>query len=248
MLNLLSYPRSIIMLIVFPIWTVFWAGLLVIVNILFGYIVNTRPLEDQIVYIWAKNACWMFGVHVKVIGEKNIPAGGFLYVFNHTSWYDIFSMSGWLGSFRFGAKIELFSIPVFGYAMKRAGILPIARDRREEVFKVYKAAEERIQAGERFALSPEGTRQQTEVLGPFKSGPFIFAINAKAPLVPVIVKNAAYVLPKGHWIPNWGTWSRTITLEVLPPIATMGLSLEERPVLQQKLKAVMEPHFPVDNF
>lgn len=238
-LKLLSYPRSIIAVLLFPVLTVGCAMAMIVVNLLF----NKRRIEDHIVVFWTRTTCWMFGVNVVTHGVENRPRGGYLYVFNHTSFFDIFAMNGWLGSFRFGAKIELFSIPIFGFAMRRAGILPIARERREEVFKVYEAAEARIKAGERFALAPEGTRQETETLGRFKSGPFVFAINAKAPIVPVIVKGAAAILPKGHIVPNWGVWSRTIHLTVLPPIDPTPFTMKDRPALQEKVRALMLPYF-----
>jgi 1-acyl-sn-glycerol-3-phosphate acyltransferase len=239
MLDLLSYPRSYLMILLFPFWTTGASVAAIIANILF----NNRKIEDQIVYIWCKGVCKMFGVKVEVRGAENIPPGGFVYIFNHTSFFDIFAMSGYLGSFRFGAKIELFKIPFFGPAMRRAGILPIARSRRDEVFKVYREAEARIKAGERFALAPEGTRQKEEILAPFKSGPFVFAINAHAPLVPVVVKGAAAAWPKYAWVPNLGKWSRTITLTVLPPISSEGYSIDDRPLLQEKAFKFMEPYF-----
>lgn len=238
-LKLLSYPRSLIGVILFPIHTILCSVSILAVNLLF----NNRKLEDHIVEIWTRNACRMFGVKVDVKGLENIPKGGCLFVFNHTSFFDIFAMNGWLGSFRFGAKIELFKIPVFGAAMRRAGILPIARSRREEVFKVYQEAEQRIAAGERFALAPEGTRQKEEILGSFKSGPFIFAINAKAPIVPIIVKGAAAILPKNHFIPNWGVWQSTIHLEVLKPVDPTEFTIEQRPELQEKVRQMMLPYF-----
>ncbi|WP_413574616.1 lysophospholipid acyltransferase family protein [Bdellovibrio sp. HCB290] len=239
-LKLLSYPRTLLASILLPIHTVFCSALMVLVT----FIYPNRWLEDQIVYFWTRGCCWMFGVKVVVKGFHKEAKGGYLFVFNHTSFFDIFAMSGYLGSFRFGAKIELFKIPVFGWGMKRAGILPIARHRREEVFKVYKEAEKRIANGERFALAPEGTRQHTETLGPFKSGPFILAINAKAPIVPVIVKGAAEIMPKGSFLPNWGVWTRTITLEVLPPVDTSGYTIEQRPQLQEYVRKLMLPYFP----
>lgn len=243
-LKLLSYPRSLLAVIYLIISTFLVSTSIVIANILF----NNRKIEDQIVYMWTRPLCWVFGVKVVVKGLENRPKGGYIYVFNHTSFFDIFAMSGWLGSFRFGAKIELFKIPIFGMAMRRAGILPIARHRREEVFKVYKAAEERVARGERFALAPEGTRQKTEQLGPFKSGPFVLAINAKAPIVPVVIKGAAAIMPKGHWIPNWGVWSRTITLEVLPAVDVTEYTIENRPQLQERVRNMMLPFFQGDNF
>lgn len=238
-LKLLSYPRSLLGLLIFPIHTAFCSIAIIIVNLT----MKNRPLEDRIVEFWTQNACRIFGVRVEVHGLENRPAGGFLYVFNHTSFFDIFAMNGYLGSFRFGAKIELFNIPVFGPAMRRAGILPIARDRKDEVFKVYKISEARIKAGERFALAPEGTRQNEEKLGRFKTGPFIFAINAQAPIVPVVVKGAAAILPKGHIIPNWGVWSRTITLYILPAVDVREYTIERRPELQDRVRAMMAPYF-----
>ncbi|MGZ3772174.1 MAG: lysophospholipid acyltransferase family protein [Pseudobdellovibrionaceae bacterium] len=240
-LKLLSYPRSIVAVFIFVIHTMLCALAYIIVDITLG----SRAIEDRLVTFWTRNACRMYGVNVVVKGVENIPSGGCLYVFNHTSFFDIFAMfsSGALGSFRFGAKIELFSIPIFGAAMKRSGNLPIARSHREEVFKVYKAAEARIKAGERFALAPEGTRQEVERLGSFKAGPFIFAINAKAPIVPVVVKGASSILPKGHIVPNWGVWSRTITLEILPAIQTENYTIEQRPALQEQVHKIMEPYF-----
>lgn len=238
--QLLSYPRSLLGLLLFPILTAASSIALIIVNLT----LNNRPLEDRIVIFWTANTCRLFGVKVEVIEHAKRPEGGFLYVFNHTSFFDIFAMNGYLGSLRFGAKIELFKIPIFGPAMRRAGILPIARDRREEVFKVYRDAEIRLQAGERFALAPEGTRQPVEALGRFKSGPFIFAINAHTPIVPVIVKGAAAILPKGHFIPNWGVWSRTITLHILPAVDTSPFKIEDRPQLQEKVRGMMQKYFP----
>lgn len=239
-LKILSYPRSILATILLPIHTVFCSLLMIVATL----VLNNRRIEDEIVYYWTRVICWMFGVKVKVVGIENRPRGGFIYVFNHSSFFDIFAMAAYLGSFRFGAKIELFKIPVFGWAMRRAGILPIAREKREEVFKVYREAEARIKAGERFALAPEGTRQPNEkVLGSFKSGPFIFAINAHAPLVPVIVKGASEVMPKGHFIPNWGRWDSTITLHVLPAVDTAPYTIEKRPQLQEEVRKMMAVYF-----
>lgn len=240
-LKALSYPRSLLMILIFPFWTVLCSALVIGISLT----VNKRSWEDKIVYAWTRFTCWMFGVSVVVKGFENRPPGGFLYVFNHTSFFDIFAMNGYLDSFRFGAKIELFKIPIFGEGMRRGGILPIVRHRRDEVFKVYAAAEARIAAGEKFALSPEGTRQPNEnILAPFKAGPFVFSINAKAPMVPVIIKGASKAWPKNSLIPMLGVWKQTITLEILPPIYPDGLTVAERPILQERLRQVMLPYFP----
>ncbi len=198
---------------------------------------------NTLIQKWAHSCCWIFGVKLKLVGKEKIPTCGILYVFNHTSYFDIFAMSALLRGVRYGAKIELFKVPILGMGMRLAGVLPIARKKREEVFKVYKEAEGRLAAGERFALAPEGTRQEKEALAPFKSGPFVFAINAKAPIVPVVIKGALAVMPRQSFLPNIGVWSRTITVEVLDSVATDKYTLDERPLLQEEVFTAMNKHF-----
>lgn len=238
-MKLLAGLRSVLMVVLYPFFLVLISAVAITVNLLF----NKRSWDDAVALAWGKISCWMFGVKIIVRGQENIPAGGCIYLFNHTSFFDIFAMQGALHGFRFGAKIELFKIPVFGMAMRRMGALPIARERRDEVFRVYQAAQERIERGEKFALAPEGTRQNEEKLGNFKAGPFVFAINAHAPLVPVVIRGAAAIMPKGHWVPNWDRWTREVTIDVLPPVSTESFGIKDRPFLQEKVRNEMLPYF-----
>lgn len=224
---------------VYPFFLVAISSLCLLLNLVF----NDRRLDDAVQMSWGRISCWMFGVKVKAIGLENLPPGGCLFLFNHTSFFDIFAMAAVIRGFRFGAKIELFSIPVFGAAMRRMGVLPIDRRNREQVFSVYREAQERMRSGSRFALAPEGTRQTEEKLGPFKSGPFVFAINTAAPVVPVIIRNASMILPKHHLIPNGDTWTREVTVRLLPSVSTDGVKISDRPQLQEKVRNQMLPYF-----
>ncbi len=235
--------RSIVMTILYPVVLIFFSALAIVANLLF----NNRELDDTIAMMWGGASCAMFGVKIRLRGQENIPAGGCIYLFNHTSFFDVFAMQACLRGFRFGAKIELFKIPVFGSAMRRMGALPIARERRDEVFKIYQMAENRIRSGEKFALAPEGTRQTEERLGAFKAGPFVFAINAKAPLVPVVIRGASKILPKGKWFPNFGVWSRELLIDVLPAVETVSCEIKDRPILQEKIRSEMLPYFTNDH-
>jgi 1-acyl-sn-glycerol-3-phosphate acyltransferase len=239
-LKILSYPRALIMAVLYLPFLLLSSLVCLFVNLVF----NRREFDDIVLCWWGRISCLMFGVAVKAEGLENIPPGGGVFIFNHTSFFDIFAMVGYLPSLRFGAKIELFSIPFFGRAMHRVGILPIARKNREQVFKVYKEAEARLHSGERIALAPEGTRQfREDRLGHFKAGPFVFAIGAQVPIVPVVIRNASHILPKNSFLPNLGTWSRHITLTVLPALDTKNLTVEDRPTLQKQAVQLMEPYF-----
>ncbi len=238
-LSILSYPRSVIMGVLYPPYLLVASLITIAVNLVF----RRRDFDDLTLKWWGIISCKMFGVQVKVMGLENIPSGGGVYLFNHTSFFDIFAMVGYLPSVRFGAKIELFKIPLFGWAMRRVGVLPIARGNREEVFKTYKDAEARLKSGEHIALAPEGTRQTEEKLGHFKSGPFVFAISAQVPVIPVVIRKASQILPKHAYFPNFGTWSREIQIWVLPAIDTKNFSVNERPILQSKVLEAMLPYF-----
>src|SRR5690606_10302576 len=120
-----------------------------------------------------------FGVRLTVEGLENLPAEGCIMVFNHSSHFDIFALAaGITKSSRFGAKIELFKIPVFNWAMRTVEVLPIRRRQRDQVLKLYEDSVPRVHSGESFYLAGEGSRQPTDQVGEkFKSGPFIFAID-----------------------------------------------------------------------
>jgi 1-acyl-sn-glycerol-3-phosphate acyltransferase len=195
--------------------------------------IGNRKIESWIISTWGKYSLKLFGVKLQVQGRENIPTGSALFLFNHASYFDILAMAAGYSDLRFGAKIELFKIPIFGHAMRRLGMLPIARARKEEVFKVYEEAKSRAQRGEKFALSPEGGRNNEEKLLPFKSGPFIFAINSGMPIVPTVIQGAHAVMGKGSLIPNKNHWTTTLTVIYLKPIPTEGFSIKERSDLQK---------------
>lgn len=177
-------------------------------------------LATKLVQGWGDTLLFVFGIKVAVEGEENLPeTGGAIIVFDHQSHFDIPVICSITDkNIRFGAKIELFKIPMFGAAMRAVGTLPIARENRSEVFRVYKEAEARFAKNFIFVLAPEGTRQSEPKIGRFKKGPFLFAVNAGVPIVPVVLKGAHAVLPKKSLGANLGAWSRTVHVRVLPPV------------------------------
>lgn len=236
---LLSIVRSVIASFLFLFLTVILSSASIFLNF-FGL---SKSTVDKIICFWGEATLFLFGVELKESGRENIPEGACLFLFNHTSFFDVFAMSARLSGMRFGAKIELFKIPFFGPAMKLAGVLPISRSHREKVFKVYEKAQERALQGQQFSLAPEGGRNSVEKLLPFKAGPFIFAINSKLPIVPVIVKGAAQVYPKNTILPHWRSLKSTITLQYLPVVEVEDYNLETRVHLQKKVFEIMNPFF-----
>lgn len=237
LLRWLSYPRAVLADVFILLYTPLHASIMIIM----GLLTQSVGLGTFFLRTWSRLVLGACGVRVKVEGLENLPEGGAVYIFNHTSHFDIPVIHTALNKdLRFGAKIELFQIPFFGGAMRAVGVLPITRSSREEVLKIYERSIERVNQGEGFVLAPEGTRQNGKELGRFKAGPFVFAINAQCPMVPVVLHDVTKVLPKKKLLPNWGQWRSEVRVQVLPIIPTAGLLMDQRRDLQEQAWQVMD--------
>jgi 1-acyl-sn-glycerol-3-phosphate acyltransferase len=127
--------------------------------------------------------------------------------------------------------------------MKLCGVLPIDRGNRSAVMQVYANAESRVEKGEVFALAPEGTRQNEAAIGKFKRGPFEFAINAKATIVPVTLAGVYEVLPKSSIWLNLGRWKRNVLMEIGTPVPAQEWPIEKVDELQARVRQEMVATF-----
>ncbi|MCB0362382.1 MAG: 1-acyl-sn-glycerol-3-phosphate acyltransferase [Bdellovibrionales bacterium] len=242
-LVLLSYLRSVLASVLGMLWTFGYGALAVAVLLVFP----RQKWRNLIYRSWGRIYVSLFGVEIELRGESFFPKEGLsgaVCIFNHTSNFDIPIINAVVkGSLRWGAKIELFHIPIFGSILKSMGVLPIARAHREEVFKLYFDTIPRIKKGECFLLAPEGTRKDGCRIYPFKSGPFIFAIEAQCPIIPILIYGAWRIQPKGRLWAAWGRWRNKVVVQLLPPISTEGLGRDNRACLQEKAFRIMTEAF-----
>jgi len=174
---------------------------------------------------WAKSMCIAAGVKVVVHHpERILPGRGAVYACNHVSWFDVFSIASVLPRYTFIAKAELKKLPIFGYGAEAAGVVFLARDNRKAAFESYQGAAEEVTAGKNVVVFPEGTRGRDYSLRPFKKGPFVLAIAAQAPVVPVLVFGAREVMPKG----TFRVRSNTVHVHFLEAVDTTGLTYDRR--------------------
>jgi 1-acyl-sn-glycerol-3-phosphate acyltransferase len=133
------------------------------------------------------------------------------------------------------AKAELFKVPVFGRAMRATGMIEIQRENRKAAFGAYEFAAERIRGGKSVVVFPEGTRGNAYPLRPFKKGPFVLAIAAGVPIVPIILHGTIEIMPKGTlWV-----HSGTIDIHLLEPVSTTGVDYDHRDALMNTVRARM---------
>ena len=84
-------------------------------------------------------------------------------------------------------------------------------------------AVDRLRLGMSVVIAPEGTRSLTPRLGRFKKGPFHMAMQAGAPIVPVVIRNSYEVMPRGSLLLRPGT----VRVCALPPIDVTKWNVED---------------------
>lgn len=220
--------RSILAFLVFVTVTPILATV-VLVCALFGAQDGPGSVYDWAPRLWAKSILWASGVEVVLHNEQRAPRGEpRIFVANHVSWFDVFTLAAVLRRYKFVGKAELFRIPLFGSAARAAGMIAIERENRKSAFESYRVAAERIRAGASVVVCPEGTRGATYRLRPFKKGPFVLASAAGVPIVPTLILGTIEVYPRNRW---WRVSSGTVHVHFLEEIPTAGTTYEDRNAL-----------------
>lgn len=226
-------------LIIGPMMVV-WTGVLSVVSIIGVRFLPNPDFPTGMLRFWSRGLLKMAGVKVIVHGAETLPHEGVIFVFNHSSHMDIPVLNAAVPAhMRFGAKIELFKVPFFGRAMRDFGVLPIVRSQREEVLRIYRDAIARAKAGMSFILAPEGTRQSGQALGPFKSGPFVFASEGGLKVVPVVLVGVHRVMPKHSLLVNVRAWTTPVLVKILPTVDPDALSSRDWETLRDHVRDQM---------
>ena len=121
------------------------------------------------------------------------------------------------------------SIPIFGWGAEACGVVFLERENRTSAFEAYRSVAKKVSEGSSVVVCPEGTRGESYSLRPFKKGPFVLAIAAIAPVVPVVVHGSREIMGKG----DWRVRSGDVHVHFLPPVETVGYDYDHRHVLMQ---------------
>lgn len=222
--------RAILLLILGPPLTILYSTLAWIDLVL----VRRSQRKGQLFpSVWGRAMCRLAGVPVRVEGAENLsPDQTYIFMANHVSQFDIFAGQGYFPhDFRWIVKKELFRIPVFGAAMRRAGLVAIDRSHGREAMKSLNAAAEHINSGTSVLIFPEGTRSQDGTLQPFKAGVITLAIKAGVPVAPVGFIGTYEVLPKGRFLATPGE----VRIRIGQPISIQAYTMKDKHQLAEYL-------------
>lgn len=232
---MISFIRTIL-LYVMAFFATLILGTIVIIAPLFGVKDKPGGLFDKAPRWWSTLILWAVGIKVRVHGLENLKSDEpHIFTSNHVSWFDIPALAKILPHYKFVAKAELFKVPIFGPGMRAAGMIEIQRENRKAAFGAYDVAAEKIRSGASVVVFPEGTRGHAYPLRPFKKGPFVLAIAAGVPIVPIIVHGTIEIMRKGSFWAQPGT----IDVHLLEPVSTSGVDYDHREALMQTVRTRM---------
>lgn len=190
--------------------------------------------QHRLAQQWSRMLLAVCFVTCEVHGaEKLDPSASYVVVANHSSYMDIPVLYGAIPlQIRFFAKKGLFSIPLLGWHLARAGHLPVVRgDARASLKAMSDGAKWIRERDISVLLFPEGGRSE-EGIRPFKEGAAYIAIKAGVPVAPVGLVNVRSVLPMHSLLLR----PAHVKVYVGDPIETSAMTPKDRARLNETLQ------------
>lgn len=200
-----------------------------------------RPLAGCRFAIWV-TMDWlmkMMRVRITLRGLEKLPDEPIVLVSNHRSDFDPMTVLAVLRrrNISYISKQSNFKIPIVGPFIYHAGFLGIDRENGVRALRTLKVAAEQMKTtGVDIGIYPEGTRSRTGKLLRFKSGAFVLAKYADAPIAVMTTKGTESVSKN---FPFRKTQVEMEILEIIDRETVETLSVDE---LSERCRALIETH------
>ncbi|XP_067662381.1 1-acyl-sn-glycerol-3-phosphate acyltransferase alpha-like [Haliotis asinina] len=180
----------------------------------------------------------LFGIEIEIRGKENLESDKpYILVSNHQSSLDFFGMMEiWPLRCTSLAKKELMYTGPFGLAAWLCGTVFIDRLNHDRAVSTIKETADFINKNNvKVFIFPEGTRNHSGSILPFKKGAFYLAVQAQVPVVPVVFSSYSDFYSKRD--KRFETGKFIITC--LPPVDTVGKKDEDVAVLTEDIRQQM---------
>lgn len=230
MLSAFSWFSLVVIIIVwFPLVTLTW-----LVTAPFdkgryaaGYLFRKLTVAHQLL-----TPMWKFRTSGELPRDKRRP---YVVVANHESFVDILLISHLPIEMKWLSKETFFKFPLIGWMMRMAGDVRVVRGDRASGAAAMKSCHDRLKKRVSVMIFPEGTRSADGSLGQFKDGAFRLAIEAGAPILPLVVHGTRTALRK-H---DWRLGDSRAEVRVLAPVSTDGLTEADVPALRERVRSLI---------
>jgi 1-acyl-sn-glycerol-3-phosphate acyltransferase len=178
----------------------------------------SRETNLKLARTWARTIFFLMrtiaGIRIEVRGLENIPPGGAIIASKHQSMFETFALFPYIDDLTVVMKRELMHIPFFGWYARRAGMIPVDRDRGPSALRNLAArVKAAIAEGRRVLIFPEGTRRAPGAEPAYRTGIAHLYRALDVPIVPGAL-NSGVFWPRRKFLRHPGT----IVIEFLPAI------------------------------
>ena len=196
---------------------------------------NKRSGVNFLTRYWPEVVLAVNGVKLNVTGEENLTARRpAVFLFNHRNNFDVFIVAALVKeNWTAVAKKELESNPLVGPLGKLLDAAFIDRADTASAVAALKPIEEAARKGLSILVAPEGTRMDTQSVGPFKKGAFRIAMATGLPVVPIVIRNSESVAGRNSSTLHPGT----VDVAVLPPVSPEDWTLGNLPERIEQIRA-----------
>lgn len=184
-------------------WTVggLYFILLCLITICLTFFFKPRTIDP-----WLKKSLgFLFKIlfiKVQSEGSEKIESNtNYLFMSNHSSLFDIPLLEAYIPTFvRAVEALRQFKWPLYGWAIRRLGNIPIDRKNIHASITSMKKTEKILKEGKSIVILPEGHRTLDGNLGSFKKLPFHLAKQAGIPIIPIGLSGLFQLKHKGSWL------------------------------------------------
>ncbi len=208
------------------------------VRTLTGFALGRDPVAvgDAVLQNWWPRVFRAGNAALRVRGRNHLtPGQAYVVMSNHCSALDIPAVVGAMpGPVRMVTKQELIDVPFWGYAMRRAGFIPVDRKNRVKAIHQLDGASDILRRGISVWISPEGTRARDGRLHAFKKGGFHIALGLGVPIVPAWIEGTqGCIAPDQLRVREDGD----VEVRFGTPIDTTGMGKDDMPALMARVRA-----------
>ncbi len=167
---------------------------------------------------WVRSTLWLHeticGIDDEIRGRENIPAGGFIVASKHQSAWETLRLIELFPRPTFILKRSLLWVPLFGWYLKKAGMIPVDRGGGSAAMAAMTAhAKRAVEEGRQIIIFPEGTRRPPLAPPQYRRGVVRLYRDLDVPCLPIALNSGLY-WPRRSFIHRPGT----IVATLLPPI------------------------------
>jgi 1-acyl-sn-glycerol-3-phosphate acyltransferase len=167
---------------------------------------------------WGRTNLWLLrtvcGIDVDWVGLEKIPAGSLIVAAKHQSTWETFALLTLFDDPTFIVKRELMWIPVFGWYIWKARMIPVNRGARSQALAdMTERARAELARSRQLIIFPEGTRRAPGAEPAYKFGVAHLYGEIDVPCLPIAL-NSGLVWRRRTFLRHPGT----VRVEILDPI------------------------------